>query len=303
MIEEKNNALVLVVDDIAETLTFLHDSLEECGFDVLIAGSGEKALDIASKAFPEIVLLDALMPGMNGFEVCRKLKQNVETQHIPVIFMTGLTESEHIVEAFEAGGDDYVTKPVRMPEVIVRLNAHLMTARRMSQTQGAFDAFGQGAIAVLPQSAIVVWRTPLAQDLIAKYFLGDGDFQREVDAWTKSLAGRGKKSLGPLMIERPFGKLLFTPADVGNTEQWLILIREESEGAQIEALRALFSLTKREAEVLHWIILGKTDKAIAQIFGSSPRTVNKHVEHILEKLEVETRTAAAGKAMKRLSGE
>lgn len=302
MPSSKQSALVLVVDDVAETLSFLNDSLEESGFDVLVAQTGQKALEICQKTFPEIILLDAVMPGMDGFEVCRQLKANLDTRHIPVIFMTGLTESEHVVAGFDAGGVDYVTKPLRVAEIVARINAHVRNSRRMSQTQGAFDAFGQAALAVLPATDRVVWQTPLAKELLGRYFdlTEDAGSVPAITAWVTTLAERTRKAVQPLVVERAFGKLIFTPADIGSDEQWLFLLREESEGAQVEALKLLFNLTQREAEVLHWIILGKTDKTIAQIFGSSPRTVNKHVEHILVKLGVETRTAAAGVAVKRL---
>lgn len=91
--------------------------------------------------------------------------------------------------------------------------------------------------------------------------------------------------------------LIFKAVDIRNDEQWLILIKEESETIQIKALKAMFKLTKRESEVLHWVILGKTDKIIGQILGTSPRTVNKHMEHVLIKLGVESRAAAAALAM------
>jgi len=90
---------------------------------------------------------------------------------------------------------------------------------------------------------------------------------------------------------------------VDNDEQWLILIREESELTQTQALREVFKLTKRESEVLYWATLGKTDKIISEILGSSPRTVNKHMEHVLVKLGVESRTAAAALAINKLHRE
>src|ERR1700745_4019769 len=91
--------VVLIVDDVPETLSLLHDALEESGYTVLVATNGESALQRARQGVPDIVLLDALMPGMDGFEVSRRLKADHSTQHIPIIFMTGLTETEHVVAA------------------------------------------------------------------------------------------------------------------------------------------------------------------------------------------------------------
>ncbi len=306
MADPKQNALVLVVDDTPDMLALLHDSLVETGYTVLVANNGASALKICNETYPDAVLLDAVMPEMDGFEVCRQLKQELNTRHIPVIFMTGLTESEHVVAGFAAGGIDYVTKPLSPIEVIARLETHLKNSRLMSHTQGALDAFGQAAIALLPQSDKIIWQTPLARELMEKYLPetknADEKGGRDVlNAWVKKLSESGKKRLSPLIVNHATGRLIFTAVDIRSEEQWLILLREESEQAQIDALRAVFSLTKREAEVLHWVILGKTDKSIGEILGTSPRTVNKHMEHVFEKLGAETRTAAASLAVSKLS--
>src|SRR5689334_17061397 len=116
--------VVLIVDDVPDNLSVLHDALDEAGYTVLVATHGEAALQRALQAQPDIVLLDAVMPGMDGFEVARRLKAQAETAHIPIVFMTGLTDTEHVVAAFEAGGVDYVTKPIRPREVLARITAH-----------------------------------------------------------------------------------------------------------------------------------------------------------------------------------
>lgn len=306
MSEAPHHAVILVVDDTPDTLALLHDALVESGYTVLVANNGRNALSICQQASPDMILLDALMPGMDGFEVCRLLKQDLSTRHIPVIFMTGLTESEHVVAGFSAGGIDYVTKPLSPIEVIARINTHLKNSRQMNQTQGALDAFGQAAIAVLPGSGKIIWQTPLARELIEKYMYGTSDAnpiggtQEALQHWLQQLGKKEESRLRPFMVNHATGRLIFTPADLQNEEQWLILVREESETAQIEALKAVFGLTKREAEVLHWVILGKTDRSIGEILGTSPRTVNKHMEHVFTKLGVETRTAAASLAVNKL---
>ena len=121
--------LVLIVDDIPDNLAVLHDALDESGYTVLVATDGASAIARAAQALPDIVLLDAMMPGMDGFEVARRLKADQRTAPIPIVFMTGLTETEHVVAAFGAGGTDYVTKPIRPREVLARVAAHLHQAR------------------------------------------------------------------------------------------------------------------------------------------------------------------------------
>jgi len=302
-----DSAVVLIVDDVPDNLAVLHDALDESGFMVLVANHGEAALQTAIAEKPDIILLDAIMPGMDGFEVCRKLKADINTRHIPVIFMTGLTESEHVVAAFRAGGIDYVTKPIRSAEVLARINAHLQTSRMMSQARGALDAFGQAAIAITPSNGRIVWQTPLAREWMQRYFaeqnvLPAAQTPPALLAWIKGLAvaNAPADAIQPLMIVQARGRLVFVPADLSQDEQWVILLREESDAAQIEALMNIFKLTMRESEVLYWATKGKTSRDIGDILGTSPRTVNKHLEHVFVKLGVETRTAAAALATSKL---
>ena len=121
--------LVLIVDDMPDNLSLLHDALDEAGYTVLVATDGPGALARAQQVRPDIVLLDAVMPGMDGFEVARRLKANPATAAIPIVFMTALTETEHVLAAFAAGGVDYVTKPLQPREVLARIAAHTRTAR------------------------------------------------------------------------------------------------------------------------------------------------------------------------------
>ena len=120
---------ILVVDDIAANRNLLLETLEPKGYEVLLAGSGESALKIAQRVVPAAVLLDVNMPGMNGFETCKALKQSDVTRHIPVIFITANDGTEDIVAGFEAGGVDYVTKPFKAQEVLTRLATHLQINR------------------------------------------------------------------------------------------------------------------------------------------------------------------------------
>ncbi|MBC7666478.1 MAG: response regulator, partial [Caulobacter sp.] len=140
--------VVLIVDDIPDNLAVLHDALDESGYTVLVATDGASAIARAAQALPDIVLLDALMPGMDGFEVARRLKADQATAPIPIVFMTALTDTEHVLAAFAAGGVDYVSKPVRPREVVARIAAHLQSARHAKQARIALDAFGHASIAL-----------------------------------------------------------------------------------------------------------------------------------------------------------
>lgn len=301
---------VLIVDDVPDNIAVLHDALDESGYTVLVANNGRNALEVAAQAEPDVILLDAMMPEMDGFEVCAKLKSNNMTSQIPVIFMTGLTEAEHVVAAFKVGGVDYVTKPLRISEVLVRVASHVQTTKQVQEARSVLDAFGQAAIAITPQDSKIVWQTPLARDLVQAYFLEElaVDLPAElktpdrVSAWIQAAYEEDStgKTLEPITIIQSNRRLTLTPADLSSGEQWMIVLREESYTAQIEALIHLFKLTKREAEVLYWTIKGKTSRDVGDILGSSPRTVNKHLEHVFVKLGVETRTAAASLAASKL---
>ncbi|MCP3872959.1 MAG: response regulator, partial [Desulfobacteraceae bacterium] len=112
---------VLIVDDEPKNLQLLGNILKENSYKVEFALDGEKALDwVKNKSF-DLVLLDIMMPGMDGYEVCRRIKANKITQHIPIIFITAKIQTEDIVKGFDAGGSDYITKPFKAPELLARV--------------------------------------------------------------------------------------------------------------------------------------------------------------------------------------
>ncbi|MFB0934413.1 MAG: response regulator transcription factor [Propionivibrio sp.] len=304
-LERDISDIVLIVDDIPENLSLLHDALDESGYTVLVATNGESALQRARQSLPDVILLDAVMPGMDGFEVARRLKADFVTHHIPIVFMTGLTETEHVVAAFAAGGADYVTKPIRPAEVLARISAHVHNARQMRQARTALDAFGQATVAICASDGRLVWQTPLARSLLGDYFASSGkDTPARLLAWIDEAIAA--KALGrppnQLVCTDGSRRLLASFHDQTGDEEWLVVLREENDASAVESLVAAFRLTLREAEVLYWVTLGKTSKDIGDILGSSPRTVNKHLEHIFEKLGVETRTAAANLASSKMRG-
>jgi DNA-binding CsgD family transcriptional regulator len=183
----------------------------------------------------------------------------------------------------------------------------MQTSRLMRQARSALDAFGQAAIAITPQNGKIVWQTPLAREWMQRYFINDfkepqPQTPAQILSWIKSLidSGVAQEKINPLVIIQARGRLIFLPADIQSEEQWIILLREESDKAQIEGLMRLFNLTIRESEVLYWVTKGKTSRDIGDILGASPRTVNKHLEHVFVKLGVETRTAAASLAASKI---
>ncbi len=127
--DERIVARILVVDDSPEIIDLVRLTLEDIGCEVMVATSGERALETVQRQLPELILLDVVMPGIDGFETCRRLKQDERTQAISVIFLTGLNDVEHLAAGFAAGGADYITKPFRKEEVLLRVEMHLERAR------------------------------------------------------------------------------------------------------------------------------------------------------------------------------
>ena len=302
-LDRANSDVVLIVDDVPDNIAVLHDALDESGYTVLVATGGEAALQRAAQALPDIVLLDAMMPGMDGFEVARRLKATPSTAHIPIIFMTGLSETEHLVAALECGGVDYVTKPIKPKEVLARMGVHVQGARQARQARNALDAFGYASIAVHAKDGRLLWQTPLARQLLAEYFDASAVFApQEVFAWLSHQLPLVEAGAEPsrLTVERGARRLSFRLHQQAGDEEWLIVMREVSDASVIEAIGLSFKLTAREAEVMYWVVKGKINRDIADIVGASPATVKKHLERIYAKLGVETRTAAAGMALNRL---
>ena len=296
--DRSHAGLVLIVDDVPDNLAVLHDALDAAGYTVLVATDGASALHRAAQAEPDIVLLDAVMPGIDGFEVARRLKAGPDTAHIPIIFMTGLTDTEHVLAAFEAGGVDYVTKPIRAPEVLARMAAHMLAARQARQARNALDAYGHATLAVRLESANakLVWQTPLARRWLPEYFDAvPGEVPEPLLQWLQAAAQGG--DVRPLSGARGARQLVCTLQGRTVDDDWLIVLREVSDAATVEATMQAFRLTLRESEVLYWVVKGKTNRDIGDILGSSPATVKKHLERVYEKLGVETRTAAASMAM------
>lgn len=288
---------ILIVDDIPENLSLLHESLDQAAYQVLVATNGFSAIEIAHRSQPDMILLDGSMPEMDGFETCLQLKASPVTEHIPVIFMTGLTETEHILKGFQVGGVDYVTKPLNIDEVQARVKTHLLQARLMHQQKQMLDATGS-AILSLNLKGEIIWQTPIVRELLKNHEVNLVHFQASLNVWLQDLL---KQPHQAHLIYGQYGhdhqKLqlnLLTKIDAQHVyKHVLVQLKEQSQMPSVEEIaQACPNLTPREAEVMHWVTLGKTNRDIAEILQLSPRTVNKHLEHVFEKLYVETRTAA-----------
>jgi DNA-binding response OmpR family regulator/DNA-binding CsgD family transcriptional regulator len=279
---------VLVIDDAPATLGLLDEFLENAGYIVLMAQSGDAAFTVLDHSRPEIILVDTVMPGMSGLDVCRRLKSATDLKDIPVIFMTGLTETEHVVRAFEAGAVDYVTKPLRLEEVLVRLQVHLTTSRRAAAARAALDEAGRYLFA-LDSGGKILWATPSAASLLEGQ---PEELGQTLAALTASVPGAA--------LEAVLGcSLGFIFVGVLSADERLLRVIPQAPRPEI-VLRTRLGLTLREAEVLLWISYGKQTRDIAEILSMGPRTVDKHLEQIYNKLGVSNRASAAAVASRLL---
>jgi DNA-binding NarL/FixJ family response regulator len=248
---------------------------------------------------PDVILMDAVMPGLDGFETCRRLKAMAPLTHVPVIFMTGLTETEHIVHALESGGVDYLSKPINVDELRARIRVHLANARRAQSARIALDAAGRHLVAFSGNGA-VLWHTPQANRLLESSGI-DAERQEDMTAGFHSWldqAGEGSVPGGGFELALPdIAGLQFAYLGMVAGEEYLFRLSRKQEEGQEDSLRQSFGLTQRESEVLLWIARGKSNRDIGEILGLSPRTVNKHLEQVYAKLGVENRASAAIKAV------
>jgi DNA-binding response OmpR family regulator len=301
--EPSRRPTVLVIDDQPAMLNLLIEALEPAGFNVLVALQGEMALLLLEKITPDVILLDAVMPGIDGFETCRRIKRRPGLALVPVIFMTGLTDTSNIVDGLTAGGVDYVTKPIAPDEVIARLRVHLANAQLTRSAQAAMDASGRYLLAA-DTTGNLRWCTQQAARLLAQPNPGD-PLPADVAAWLQA-RGNGSKEAAPDTITvagiDPDGRIEFTLIGQLANNEMLLRVVELDADQDVERLNARLPLTRREAEVLLWLSRGKSNRDIAQILDVSYRTINKHLEQIYPKLGVETRTSAVALAIRALEG-
>ena len=283
---------LLVVDDTPANLGVVCEALREAGVRVLLAESGVAAREVLARLTPDLVLLDVMMPGEDGFAVCDSLRAHPVWRDLPVIFLTAVDAPEQKVRAFAAGAVDYVTKPVHVPELVarVRVQLDLRAVRHALEEKNAeleaevairLDAEAQlatsldRAVIVFGRGGELLFATRLAHDLLAKYFAAGAP---------PALAAGGRFPFGEATLHvRRF-------TEPGRDDLVMLALEEEHAPPGPAALLSL-GLTPRQAEVVYWVAQGKTNPEVAIILGASPRTIDKHMERIFERLGVENRAS------------
>jgi DNA-binding response OmpR family regulator/DNA-binding CsgD family transcriptional regulator len=301
------NARLLLVDDVPANLGALGEFLVAAGAKVFIAQSGEAALARLATGAPDLILLDVTMPGIDGFEVCRRLKAQPAWAGVPVLFITALDDTDDKLAGFAIGGVDYITKPFHPEEVLARVATHLklralqrelaaqaaelqarnelleVEVQRRVATERAMQRSLDRAVLVATPAGAVQFCSDRAARLLARFF-PDQPAERVPAALL-----RGDPVPGLIAAHS-------TRAD-SDVVLWLL---EEKPAEPTPVLLESLGLTPREAEILFWIAQGKTNAEIGTILGLAPNTVKKHVYNLLPKMGLETRLAAALRAMELL---
>jgi DNA-binding response OmpR family regulator/DNA-binding CsgD family transcriptional regulator len=310
--ENSSRQTILIVDDVPANLGVLLDFLDTAGYQVLVAESGKSALSQLDYAHPDIILLDVTMPGIDGFETCRRLKKEERWRDTPVLFLTALNETTDKVRGFEVGAVDFITKPLHPEEVLARVRAHLQI-RSLQQDLEEKNALLEKAVALrieaenqlqqsLDRAVLVVsegnqiqFCTRLARRLLDRYFpaMEKGAFlPAPLVDWSRN--GEANEPWSKELEETRLEVRMFAETQPGAC--FMLLLEERAFRGESPASLLCLGLTAREAEVLFWIAHGKTSPEIAIILDAALNTVKKHVQNILLKLGVETRLAAALRA-------
>lgn len=304
------NGIVMIVDDTPGNLALLSDTLSEAGYRVLVATDGLSALEQIAYLKPDIILLDVMMPGIDGFETCNRLKSEPETADIPVLFMTALSELDDLLRGFGEGAVDYIVKPIRPPEVLARVDMQLTQARNLQRAENALNNSSFSALAI-DSSGNITWLTPggtrWLDEFLQKHALtGKNEvgslLPKPILEWVRQRLEVAEKSDGKSFESYRAGvsfSAKITPCQ--NPGEYLLVLEKHSGEWDIDLVRNSLGLTFRETEILMWISRGKTNKEVGIILNSSPRTINKHLEHIFEKLGVVTRAAAVSTVLQRTS--
>lgn len=292
-----NNPIVLVVDDSPDSLGMINTALNQAGYTVLVALNGQQALEIVKQIPPNVVLMDAVMPVMDGFECCQAMRKQLPL--LPIIFMTGLTDTENTVKAFEHGGNDFISKPIKPAELLARITAHVNNADMINNARVALDEAKQFVFAI-NNAGEMLWATPGTRELLSTH---EFESEKTADQFSNALNGWLNDPVKKdLIIKTNVAPLTFRYVKSTNNDEHLLRLVGKNLLLDATVLESALPVTKREAEVLLWVAHGKTNREIGEILSLSPRTINKHLEQIYPKIQVDNRASATSIVIQALLG-
>jgi DNA-binding NarL/FixJ family response regulator len=310
---------VMVVDDVPANVDVVLGFLYQAGYRVLVADSGVRGIEQLELEAPDLILLDLMMPGIDGIETCRQIKSRDIWKHIPIIMMTAADELSKKLGAFEAGAVDFLTKPIQPEEVLARVQTHLQIRELQAQLEQMnqnlvqkneelaeeielrLDAEKQletsleQALLIANRQGEVLFATRQAQILLDTFFSAAPKHRLPVELQNWLTGGDNQRPLSVSHKKR--GEIEIDHFAVSTSGTLSLMRMEHRNGDKGPKALLALGLTAREAEVLYWISEGKTNPEIAIILDSSINTVKKHANNLFAKLGVETRTAAARTAL------
>jgi DNA-binding response OmpR family regulator len=306
----KGHGRLLLVDDTPANLSLLVDTLQDAGYEIRVAESGERALKQMPLVEPDLVLLDVMMPGLDGYETCRRIKAETRWRDIPILFVTAVSDVMDKLRGFEAGGVDYITKPFHPREVLARVTAHLQLAAlrdalarqnaelaeqvalRVEAEQRLHRSLDRAIILANPDGT-VVFQSLAAEQILARSFavVQTGCIPERLLEWVRRPPPRPDEVVPQLRA-----RVLAESDSAGGL---VLLLEDEALQPKLRRLMEL-GLTPREAEVLYWLSQGKAAPDIATILEVSHHTIRKHAQTVLDKLRVENRTGAVRLALEKM---
>ncbi len=316
---------ILIIDDNITNLKVVMEYLQAYSFEILVARNGTDGLESAELAKPNLILLDVQMPGLDGFEVCRRLKANPETAVIPIIFMTALTDSSDKVRGLEYGAVDYVTKPIESKELLARVNTHLKLQALQEELQvhnTALEEKVEERTAVLQEEIKRREKEEMEKAQLAKTMSQQSEHLRNLTQLFLENQQKQQLGLTQTFQEQIVQKLkllktnLLLTRNVLNhpeqsetdtqlaieqlnqahslldrllvqTEQMATSLDQASNESKTLLDNPLMSLSIREREVLQYLAAGASRSEIAEKLTISPGTVSTYRTRIMDKLKVE----------------
>jgi CheY-like chemotaxis protein/DNA-binding CsgD family transcriptional regulator len=307
---------VMVVDDLPANLDVLLGYLNGAGYRVLVADTGRRCIEQLERELPHIILLDLMMPGIDGIETCRQIKKREDWRRIPIIVITAADELAKKLEAFEAGAVDFLTKPIQPEEVQARVQTHLKIRDLQVQlefknkelaeeidlrldAEKQLEASLEQALLVVNPDGEILFATRQGRILLNNFFDKHtaNRLPEPIVTWMN-----GPDHLKPLPVTHSKkGEIEVDRFSLPSRNNVFLLRIEQRTGDNGPKALLSLGLTAREAEVLYWMAEGKTNPEIAIILDASLNTVKKHANNLFAKLGVETRTGAARLALSVLS--
>lgn len=319
---------ILLVDDNHDDLNLLAMHLRRANYIVLEADTGENCLTLLSQLKPDLILLDVMMPGMDGYETCRRIKAIPSMAEIPVIFLTSLEQGEDKVQGFQVGGVDYIVKPPQMPELFARVENHLALRRNkaeVTELNAQLEELMQKRLVELHNESL--WRRQYEQEVaklletvrhqgqqlgtLMQYCIGsvDGEAPNLGDALIElpqsylnllrehltlahNHAGAIRdKTAGLLVTEHLAAATELLDMLKEQMQQAVAKQRRKTDGQSPQTLGSLSKLSAREREILRMVADGQSNAEIAQMLSLAEPTVRVYRSRIMGKLQLDDATA------------